>query len=207
MSTHLRLAACSVVALVTFSACHSGPPADEAANPTGEDKPAPTQTVSTPTFADFSDRIDAYMKDRDKAESTVPELKETSDPVKVSGREKALADAIRAVRRDAKQGDVFSAAAEVEFRRIVGDDFKKRTGEEQSAVLEEVPMKVPPKVNDDYPTALPLATFPPSLLLNLPTLPDALEYRFLGRHLILRDLKANLIVDFVPDVVPASATS
>jgi hypothetical protein len=147
------------------------------------------------------------MKDRDKAESSVPELKETSDPVKVSGREKALGDAIRAVRRDAKQGDVFSEAAEVEFRRIVVDDFKKRSGEEQAAVLEEVPMKVPPRVNDDYPTTMPLATFPPSLLLNLPTLPDVLEYRFLGRHLILRDIKANLIVDFVPDVVPASATS
>jgi hypothetical protein len=65
-------------------------------------------------------------------------------------------------------------------------------------------VKVPPAINTDYPTALPLATVPPGLLLKLPTLPMDLEYRFLGRHLILRDIKANLIVDFIPDAVPAA---
>ena len=75
---------------------------------------------------------------------------------------------------------------------------------DQNAILVEVPVKVPPAINTDYPTALPLATVPPGLLLKLPTLPDELEYRFLGRHLILRDIKANLIVDFIPDAVPAA---
>ena len=64
-------------------------------------------------------------------------------------------------------------------------------------------MKVPPHINEPYPTTLPLATVPPTLLMKLPTLPPELEYRFLGRHLILRDIKANLIVDYIPDVVPA----
>jgi hypothetical protein len=53
-----------------------------------------------------------------------------------------------------------------------------------------------------YPTTLPLVTVPAKLLRALPELPDGLEYRILGRHLILRDVKANLIVDFVRDAVP-----
>ena len=99
---------------------------------------------------------------------------------------------------------VFSPPAAKEIGIVVAEDFKGRPLKDQKAILVEVPMKVPPAINTDYPTRLPLATVPPSLLLKLPTLPEELEYRFLGRHLILRDIKANLIVDFIPDVVPAT---
>ena len=101
-------------------------------------------------------------------------------------------------------GFVFSPPAAKEIGIVVAEDFKGRPLKDQKAILVEVPMKVPPAINTDYPTRLPLATVPPSLLLKLPTLPEELEYRFLGRHLILRDIKANLIVDFIPDVVPAT---
>jgi len=91
--------------------------------------------------------------------------------------------------------------------RNIVEDFTARPPKDQRAILIEVPMKSPPSINTDYPTKLPLATVPPGLLLKLPTLPDDLEYRFLGRHLILRDIKANLIVDFIPDVVPLAPAS
>jgi hypothetical protein len=39
------------------------------------------------------------------------------------------------------------------------------------------------------------------LLDVLPRLPEELEYRFVGRDLILRDVKANLIVDFIPGIL------
>jgi hypothetical protein len=65
----------------------------------------------------------------------------------------------------------------------------------------ESPAKVTLAVNAPYPSAAPLSTVPPSLLLKLPPLPDALEYRFVGRNLILWDTKANLIVDILPDVI------
>jgi hypothetical protein len=41
-------------------------------------------------------------------------------------------------------------------------------------------------------------------LLRLPQLPKEVEYRFVGRDLILRDVAANLIVDFLPNAVPQS---
>jgi hypothetical protein len=59
-------------------------------------------------------------------------------------------------------------------------------------------------VNASYPEDLPLAAVPPSLLNNLPRLPPELEYRFVNRDLILLDNSANLIVDFIRDVVPRS---
>jgi len=60
------------------------------------------------------------------------------------------------------------------------------------------------QVNDKYPEGVPLQSTPPSLLLDLPKLPPEVEYRIVGHDLVLRDVKANLIVDFVNNVIPAS---
>jgi hypothetical protein len=57
-----------------------------------------------------------------------------------------------------------------------------------------------PTVNQTYSSAWPLATFPATLLAELPKLPDGLEYRLLSDALILRDVEANIIVDFILDV-------
>jgi hypothetical protein len=53
-----------------------------------------------------------------------------------------------------------------------------------------------------YPSSLPLGTVPARLLRELPDLPPELEYRIVARHLILRDAKANIIVDFIRNAVP-----
>jgi hypothetical protein len=42
---------------------------------------------------------------------------------------------------------------------------------------------------------------PANLLAALPDLPPDLEYRFVGRHLILRDARANMIIDEVPHAI------
>ena len=43
---------------------------------------------------------------------------------------------------------------------------------------------------------------PPALLLRLPPLAPELQYRFIGRTLILLDVDANLVVDVLPDALP-----
>ena len=60
------------------------------------------------------------------------------------------------------------------------------------------------KVNSAYPATLPRQSTPPTLLLNLPRLPKELEYRIVGRDLALHDTVTNLIVDFIPNAIPAS---
>lgn len=196
--------ASSLAAFPLISACQEKPAATikEANRLDAKSAEAPNP-VEDPRFKDFFDHVRAYKKIHDAADARVPSLEETSDPKEVSGREKALANEIRVERAGARQGDVFSPAAAREIGIVVAEDFHGRPLRDQKAILVEVPVKVPPAINTDYPTTLPLATVPPSLLLKLPTLPEELEYRFLGRHLILRDIKANLIVDFIPNVVPA----
>ena len=41
-----------------------------------------------------------------------------------------------------------------------------------------------------------------NLLATLPQLPEDLEYRIVGKDLILRDVHANVIVDFIPGIIP-----
>jgi hypothetical protein len=54
------------------------------------------------------------------------------------------------------------------------------------------------QINGTYPEDKPLSTVPPNILAVLPSLPDDIRYRFLGRHLILLDTRANLILDRMP---------
>ena len=60
---------------------------------------------------------------------------------------------------------------------------------------------VPFKINAAYPDKQPLLTSPPSVLGNLPPLPKDIEYRFVNKHLILRDARANLIIDYIPNAI------
>jgi hypothetical protein len=165
---------------------------------------AKEEAARADSFPEFQERVKKYLDAKKRAETIVPELEDTSDPKKITQRERALGDAVRAVRPDAKQGDLFSEQTTAEFRRVIEADFAKRTPADTTAVLEEVPARTIPHVNETYPPSLPLATVPPSLLLALPTLPDGLEYRFFGRHLIIRDVTANVIVDYIPNAIPAA---
>ena len=47
----------------------------------------------------------------------------------------------------------------------------------------------------------PLSTVPPNLLAALPELPPDVNYRFLGRDLVLHDTRANIISDEIPDAI------
>jgi len=57
-------------------------------------------------------------------------------------------------------------------------------------------------VNSRYPDTVPLSTVPPQVLAGLPVLPEELEYRFIGHRLILMDVHAHIIIDFVDHAIP-----
>ena len=150
----------------------------------------------------FHQRILAYLKTHNQAEGRVPNLRTTDDPQKIADREKALADMIMTLRAGAKPGEIFAPEYQPYFIKIVQDDFATRSARDRKALVNELPADMKVDINTVYPTTLPLATFPPALLRKLPDLPPELEYRIVGRSLILRDVKANLIVDVLRDVVP-----
>jgi hypothetical protein len=149
----------------------------------------------------FSDRVKGYIDLQKKAESGLPSFKETDQPAKIDAHKAALASAIRAARANARPDDIFKGASE-QFRAIINQDARERSARDALAALREVPKLIAPRVNATYPEQAALATVPPLILKRLPLLPEGLEYRFMGRDLILRDVKSNLIVDFVRDAVP-----
>jgi len=77
----------------------------------------------------------------------------------------------------------------------------RRGAKTNAAIKDEQPSAIRLKVNARYPEAEPLPTVPPNLLASLPNLPEGLEYRVVHDNLILRDMPANLIVDFIPAAI------
>lgn len=150
----------------------------------------------------FLDRIAEYVKFHNNVEKTVPPLTETSDPAKISAREKALGEALIKARPNAQNGDFFILEYQPYLTRMIRQDFAKRSLADRKALIQELPKGVKIGINQVYPTTLPLATFPPKLLKVLPELPPELEYRIVGRDLVLRDVKGNVIVDIMPGVFP-----
>lgn len=153
------------------------------------------------TMAQFSERVAAYLSLQKKVEGKLTSQKETNDPEKIKAHIANLATGIRAARTAAKAGDIFNGAAE-QFRQVIREDAKDRSVRDKFATMQEVPKRTPARVNADYPETAALATVPPLILNRLQRLPDGLEYRFMGRDLILRDTKANLIVDVLHEAVP-----
>ena len=43
---------------------------------------------------------------------------------------------------------------------------------------------------------------PPEVLQTLPKLSEDMEYRFIGRHLILLDAHSHVVADFILDAIP-----
>src|SRR3954453_6899256 len=155
-------------------------------------------------MAAFSKRVNEYVSLQKKVEGTLPSQKATEDPARIKAHIAQVADGIRAARSDAKAGDLFNGASE-QFRRIIKEDARHRSVRDAFAAMQEVPKRTPPRVNADYPETAALATVPPLILERLQRLPEGVEYRFMGRDLILRDTKANLIVDVLPNAVPTVA--
>src|SRR4029079_3612501 len=130
-----------------------------------------------------------------------------TDQKELAERAAALAGALQSARKDAKQGEIFTPTVAAEFRRILAADAAKRTPKEKADMMEEVPIKEP-VVNAVYPTDSPqgptaLASFPARLLKTLPQLPDVVDYRFMGKTLIIRDVMANIIVDYLSQACQA----
>jgi hypothetical protein len=159
-------------------------------------KPTP---VEPPMIPEFERRITAYLDVQRNAIAELPALKRTDDPIEITAREQAMGQAIRNARSNAKQGDIITPEIGNYFRRLVKEDAAARTPEELKLMRDEIPA-FEPTVNQTYPPQYPLATFPATLLKVMPALPEGLEYRLVSRSLILRDIKANIIIDFLADV-------
>jgi hypothetical protein len=71
-----------------------------------------------------------------------------------------------------------------------------------AGIDDEPPSIGRPSVYLRFPASAQMAAMPPSMLAALPVLPEELEYRIVGTDLVLRDIDAALILDFIPAAIP-----
>jgi hypothetical protein len=155
------------------------------------------------TAQDFEARLRDYVALHKKLEAELPKLPDKASPEEIDRNQRALATRIAAARAGAREGDVFTPAVEDLLKRTVREVLTNPGGRNVRGSIEDENVPLPKLVvNGRYPDKVPLATMPAQVLAALPPLEEDLEYRFIGRRLVLLDVHAHLIVDFTGEILP-----
>jgi hypothetical protein len=119
-------------------------------------------------------------------------------------RQRTLAEAIHTkVRPAAQQGDLFAPAVADVMRKQLAVAFAgPRADLIRDALQEQNEGLAAASIVLTVNQTVAVPGVPPVLLETLPQLPPQVEFAFSGRTLILRDVDADLIVDFIPQAFP-----
>ena len=154
------------------------------------------------TIQNFQRSVADYVALHRFLETMVPPLRVTTDVGEIQWSVRALGMRIQAARATARQGDMITPEVARMFRRIatcLTPEEWKAVFDDQRRDEEDESLEPPPLVvNMEWPERVPFGFVPPQLLQALPALPRELQYRIIGRSLVLWDHHANLIVDFLP---------
>jgi hypothetical protein len=154
-------------------------------------------------IADFNARLDTYVK-KQRALLKGSPVTEDATPAQIKARQDTIAAELRMIRKDAKQGDILTPQIAAVFKRLMNPEVKEQPRETKQALQEEdgEVAQVNLKVNAPWPDSEPLTTVPANILSVLPQLPEDVEYRISNKkHLVLRDVDANIIVDFIYNAI------
>jgi hypothetical protein len=180
-------------------------------NPQAQNQPVPNAPpdLKSPGFQEFAERVQKYVQLHKSVEATVPKLKATNEPELIAAHQKILERKIKAARALAKRGDIFTPAAKEDFLKAISSEFKGPQAPHAKATINQgAPLKkVHLHVNEIYPESIPYTSVPPTMLQKLPKLPEEVAYRAVSSDLVLLDVKANLVVDYLPGVIPVEATN
>ena len=194
MTKFQRFAMCGAVLLVVFvSTGYSQTPTPTMSG--NREVPDFRVQVWPGNVEDFNTRVWAYFDLRGTLEKGLIALTMTDDPAKIEKAESDLARRLRVARPGAKQGEFFTPPIEKEFKKALIVEMSASTW---AAIMDGNPGGFPYAVNDTYKKSKSVSTVPPNVLDLLPTLPAGILYRFVGRHLILHDTRANVIIDRIP---------
>jgi hypothetical protein len=192
---------------IGLSALVAGVPGSTAFGQGATQTPKPTPTLSradAAAVAEFMRRVGDYVTLHVDAEKASPKLPEEATPAQIDETQRALATRIQTARAGAKRGDIFTPEMTAFIKRVLNRVFSGRDGTQlRSSIMDENVEHIALKANQRYPDAYPRTTMPPDVLKALPELPEEMEYRFVGRQLILLDQHAHIIPDFIPDALPS----
>ena len=150
-------------------------------------------------LVEFTKRIDEYVALHRKLEATLPNPKSQTTPELIDKHQRAMERLVRDSRSNAKQGDIFTPEMRRLVRQLLGPIFSGPEGQQVRAEVldDEYTGNIKLLVNVRYPDEFPVSTMPPKVLAQLPKLPEELEYRFIQTNLILLDVHAHLIADYI----------
>jgi hypothetical protein len=153
----------------------------------------------------FDRALHEYIALRTHVQRDVPPLRVSGDAVQIQNAVAARATAIRRARAGARRGDLFNADVSAIFRTRIRRIFatEDAIADLMREMDEDGAERHTPVVNGEFSWATAAAT-PPSVLAALPPLPDELQYRFVGRDLVLVDAEANVVLDILPGVLVVS---
>jgi hypothetical protein len=165
---------------------------------TGDVRPVFQVQIFGDAVTDFTTRINGYFELRARLQHGLPAMAVTDDVGEIRRGTRALARAIRVARRGAVQGEFFTAATTAEIQRTLGLVMNATVW---AAIMDDNPGTFTHDIDGSYPDGKTRSTMPGIVLASLPQLPDGIEFRFLGRDLILYDGEANTIIDRLPEAV------
>jgi hypothetical protein len=163
----------------------------------------PRVNADAKSMAEFEKRVQEYVALHRKLEATLTSLPNEATPQQIDVHQRELGRLIQGARANAKPGDLFTPDMRRVVRRLLARVFRGPDGAQvKRSILDEYTGPARMQVNSRYPDTVPLSTVPAQVLQNLPTLPEDLEYRFVGDRLILLDSHAHIIADYVEKVFP-----
>lgn len=165
---------------------------------------AGTPDAQRQTLQHFNVSIQQYVQLHRQIERQLPPLRARSDAHEIVESSNAMASALQTIRAGAREGNIFTPAVASLLRSRIAEALDARgfTAEQViAASLEEADAEAPlPAVNGRFPWRRGAEMWP-CVLNALPTLPDELQYRIVGRDLVLIDVHANLVVDILRNAV------
>jgi hypothetical protein len=152
--------------------------------------------------AEFLRRVGEYAQLHKRLEAMLPKLPKDATPQQIDTDQRALLLLVAQARATAKPGDLFTSDTQRVIKQRFGVIFQGPQGQQAKRYIHDEPHPVTPEINKRYPDSVPLSTMPPRVLAQLPKLPDELEYRFVANHLILMDVHAHIMLDYVLNAIP-----
>jgi hypothetical protein len=188
----------AVLAIVTATGARILPAPIQSAGSTALQKPSDGDAA----LNTFRAAVDSYLGVRKKISREIPPLTVTPRAAEITAASDALARAVQRARPGARQGAFFTPEVAAVFQRQLEQALRGSDREAILALITEEPVAAKrPSIHMRYPQGDVLATTPAVVLAALPPLPRELEYRFIGTALVLRDIEAALVLDYLPNAI------
>lgn len=192
-----------MMACATADGTTTVPQGSSTAKPVIEGAESPQTPAESRAYVEFRKRIDAYLEVHRRAQGKAPRRSTEATPEAIDRHQRALAALIQKDRAAARRGDIFTPEAEAAMKAVLRRVFGGPDGKQlKASIMDENPGPVKVTVNGRYPDEVPLSTVPPQVLASLPKLPKEIEYRFVGDTLVLLDVQAHIVIDFIDKALP-----